>query len=437
MVEALETALNASPNDFHMLEQKYRNLINLEGAICFEETFSESDCDFYYVGDIKNGKPNGYGVITSGYNSDTMYIYYIGEFEKGDVKNCYGMTLTYWNCVSIAYEGNISYLTEDLYAVPADAEEVICLYPFNQIYNYYNNEDDSIRYEDMGLSRLSVAKCIPKYIGGIKNGGYSGKGILYYQNGTIGYEGEFKNGSYHGEGKEYSKTGELLKEGKFKYGELDEGKIYRESAENLSNNKDNTPEIGMQETNNISETNTSIEDLAENMYYTDDISNFLEGLTNCLYMNTNEYLYINDILYGIEEYTGTVNTMDTTIVDMNRDSEPELLIRLSGDIDDYYLVIHYDSSGISTKIFVVSYVGREFKQLQVNGVYCASSGASSSGYYMLSFNGESGYEEIELAYVENGIYTVEGARVSEEDFNIYYDNYINAELAEWENVVEQ
>ena len=232
MVKALENALKATPNDFHMLEQKGKLLSQ---ATYFEETFDVVDCDYYYVGKIQDGKPDGYGVITNYYDANEMDIYYIGEFHGGEVENCYGMRLEggyFGKPYAIAYEGEIAYLSSDgLYPVPADGERVIT-HDIDSIYNWYNGEISVL--EDTP-SKTKVARCFPEYIGEIKKGEYDGKGIEYYQNGVIYYEGEYKAGEFHGKGKKYSFDGALMEEGEYKRGELKDGKIYREPEESLSN----------------------------------------------------------------------------------------------------------------------------------------------------------------------------------------------------------
>lgn len=222
MVKSVEKALNASPNDFSMLEQKAQVFSNVTS---FEITFDNGDCDFYYIGEIKNNKPHGYGVITSWYEGENMGFYYIGEFKNGEVADCYGITLEgQGGFSSILYEGTLAYLTyEDLYPVPADGKQ-IKPHDFFSISNYYDKP-----YDNRGFSETKVAKCLPEYIGEMKDGEYSGKGTQYYPNGTVMYEGEFKAGQYHGKGKQYTSEGLILKEGTFKRGELKDGKYYREN----------------------------------------------------------------------------------------------------------------------------------------------------------------------------------------------------------------
>lgn len=235
MVRALENMINASPNDFHMLKKDPKLFSD---AVSFEETFEESDCDYYYVGKIKDKKPDGYGVLTSGYESDNVVIYYIGEFKNGEIKDCYGLKLEGGIAGGIednnvVYEGDLAYLTDsELYPVPADGEQQL-LYDINAIYNYYDYAE-RIPYEELTADKYEVSRCIPWYVGEIKKGKPNGKGIYYDRDGFIEYEGESKNGQKHGKGKLYSQ-GELIKEGTFKYGELEDGKVYREAEEGLGN----------------------------------------------------------------------------------------------------------------------------------------------------------------------------------------------------------
>ena len=232
MVKALENALNATPNDFHMLDQKGKLLSQ---ATYFEEIFDVADCDYYYIGKIKDGKPDGYGVITNDYDVSEMDIYYIGEFHSGEVENCYGMRLDggyFGKPYAIAYEGEIAYLSSDgLYPVPADGERVIT-YDIDSIYNWYSGEISLL--EELP-SKTKAARCFPEYIGEIKKGEYNGKGIEYYPNGVIYYAGEYKSGLRHGKGKTYSSEGYLIEEGEYKHGDLENGKIYREPEESIGN----------------------------------------------------------------------------------------------------------------------------------------------------------------------------------------------------------
>ena len=75
-----------------------------------------------------------------------------------------------------------------------------------------------------------------KYEGGIINGFYDGRGILYDNSGEIIYNGFFKKGKYHGYGKEYSNK-KLKYEGFFVDGEYEgKGTLYDENGKRFEGN---------------------------------------------------------------------------------------------------------------------------------------------------------------------------------------------------------
>ena len=225
MVKALENMIDASPNDFHMLS---RDPKLFDKAVAFEEVFEQSDCEYYYVGKIKDKKPDGYGVLTSGYKEDDLFVYYIGEFKNGAIKDCYGMVFEYgFGYAEIVYEGDLSHLEySELYPVAADGKQEL-LYDIDELYNYYGYEEQ-LSTEELTANKYDAVRCMPYYIGEIKKGKPDGKGIYYDMNGIVEYEGELKNGKMHGKGKIY-RDGEVIKEGTFKNGELKDGKVYREN----------------------------------------------------------------------------------------------------------------------------------------------------------------------------------------------------------------
>lgn len=218
MANAVETALNASENELHMMEAKPKLFKN---GVIFQETFTTSKRNCYYVGELKDGKPDGFGVLLN----EGLKIEYVGKFTKGEVKNSYGISIDYYDYnVEIAYDGVVEYLNKELYACPADGKREI-LWGVDDVQREYGNSGSVI---DANVSQAIVVKCLPKYIGEIKNGEYNGEGCRYYANGILAYEGEFKGGVFSGKGKEYSRMGNLIKEGTFKKGELEEGTYDKE-----------------------------------------------------------------------------------------------------------------------------------------------------------------------------------------------------------------
>lgn len=155
-----------------------------------EDLGNSLDGRWYYYGDIKNNKPDGYGVIMyEPYN----LICYAGQFEKG-VAEGYGLYLD--GTRAICFEGYIEEvkLFDKRSAFPdtynkADGDAVI---PFT-----YSEISLECGYENMPVlsdKPSEVLRLTPKYIGEIKKGVYSGEGTLYNPDGTVSYEGKFEKG---------------------------------------------------------------------------------------------------------------------------------------------------------------------------------------------------------------------------------------------------
>lgn len=100
----------------------------------------------------------------------------------------------------IVYEGEVEYLERDYLMVdPADGE-VTLLYDLLDIQEAY--EMNMCIHGEFDAKELKAIKCIPEYIGEIKNGLYSGKGKVYSESGNLSQEGKFEKGDFV-EGKTY------------------------------------------------------------------------------------------------------------------------------------------------------------------------------------------------------------------------------------------
>ena len=124
-----------------------------------------------YQGELKNGKPEGFGKYTWGNNKC-----YIGQWKNGKKEGKgakYNMSTLPGNIIKyfMTYDG---YFVNDKY----DGEGK---------YIWTNGE---------------------YYIGQWSKGERNGKGIDYYKDGTIRYDGDFVNGKYQGNGKYILKNGE-------------------------------------------------------------------------------------------------------------------------------------------------------------------------------------------------------------------------------------
>jgi len=155
--------------------------------------------DWKYIGEIKNGKPNGTGVLSSTFgkysgevkngiqHGQGTYTYKsgrkrVGEFRKGKP----------WNVKSYDKNGKIE--TEWVKGIKlkkvAQESGVLYLTKVNGKFGWFENSNDIKDW---------------KYEGEIKNGKPNGTGVLEYNLAT--YSGEVKNGMQHGQGTYIYKSG--------------------------------------------------------------------------------------------------------------------------------------------------------------------------------------------------------------------------------------
>ena len=155
--------------------------------------------DWKYIGEIKNGKPNGTGILSSTYgkyfgklkngilHGQGTYSYKsgrkrVGEFRKGKE----------WNVKSYDKKGKLEteWVKGRKLGKVAQETGVLYLKTVNGKYGWFENSNDKKDW---------------KYIGEIKNGKPNGTGVL---SSTFGkYSGELKNGILHGQGTYTYKSG--------------------------------------------------------------------------------------------------------------------------------------------------------------------------------------------------------------------------------------
>lgn len=219
-----------SPEDYTcMVEQKSEFL----GGIYFKNTVNSTDASYYYYGKLKKEKPNGFGMLV---DKSSEKIIYVGNFKKGKIQG-YGMVFGYGGEIPyIIYEGKISKVTKEIEVEPADGSAWIP-YGYETLIDAYYQEISEYTgdlAQDMlaGLEESAwIFKCVPKYIGEIKKGEYSGKGTLYDEHGNIQYEGSFKKGDYSGKGTLYYENGSVCYTGNFKNGKYHgKGTLYEEDG---------------------------------------------------------------------------------------------------------------------------------------------------------------------------------------------------------------
>ncbi|MBQ4529364.1 MAG: YARHG domain-containing protein [Lachnospiraceae bacterium] len=225
----------------------------------------------FYLGKLKNNKPNGDGAIFIVSENGTKLVY-AGKFKEGayegkGIKFSHGdlgtfiqeqgqfskgyengkMTCYYDSEIELSYEiveetylGYLQKLKESYGEIPSEIMESILTDSMAErmiVTSLYYA--DSISYDTVSVNqpvikphilysgemKNGVRKGKGKiyaglgslfYEGELKAGTFWGKGTLYYPlSKQIAYKGEFRNGKYHGKGTLYETDGSVRKKGKF------------------------------------------------------------------------------------------------------------------------------------------------------------------------------------------------------------------------------
>lgn len=269
-------------SDFVLMDQKGESNIlgsllggNAEKPAYYEVSSQaksmDSAFDFYYVGKIKNNRPNGDGALFVFSTSSGMQLLYAGGFKDGKANGNGIMLNSTWFGYDISqsgtYEKNllngkgISYKDGDITGVYDAYNDMLVEYSDGSFSTYSKDKQEEIIKRIMkrnpacrmklleGLYEVDnrkvkinipVVKPIEGFVGkfkedeyqegkeydyfGIlvydgefKNGEYSGNGTLYYDgSSSIKYKGKFRNGNYNGKGVLYNKDGSVRKKAEFK-----------------------------------------------------------------------------------------------------------------------------------------------------------------------------------------------------------------------------
>lgn len=268
-------------SDFILMDQKGES--NIVGSILGEnkqktayyEVSSDaksmdSEFDFYYVGKIKDNRPNGDGALfLSTYTG--VHLLYAGGFKDGKTNGTGIMLNSTWFGYDIlesgTYEKNllngkgIRYKDDDITGVYNAYNDMLVDYSNGSFATYSKDKQEEIikriikrnpacrmqlvekLYElDSKKAKINVPVVKPidgfvgkfkegeyqdgkeydyfgilVYDGEFKNGEYSGSGTLYYDgSSSIKYKGKFRNGNYNGKGVLYNKDGNVRKKAEFK-----------------------------------------------------------------------------------------------------------------------------------------------------------------------------------------------------------------------------
>lgn len=203
-------------SSWHYIEEEHALFSK---KIYYKETLNEKY--LLYYGPMKDGKPDGVGVIAENSDYFAKFPRYIGNFSKG-FQSGYGIEFYIYQNAGLLpglnYEG---YFKEGKY----NGKGVEYMEK-----SFFETDEKDYRLYGTG-SECWIPACHIYRFGDYKNGELNGQGTLYYDDGLrLRYEGEWKNDEYNGKGKLYE-DGRLLYEGDFKNGEYDgNGTLYNEDG---------------------------------------------------------------------------------------------------------------------------------------------------------------------------------------------------------------
>lgn len=210
------------------------NKPNGEGAI-FSTT--ETGTRLAYAGEMKEGRPQGKGVlfVNSGIGG---CVNYIGDFKdgnmdgKGAMYDSAGVVQTY-NNFATEYKG-VKEKYFDQYTAEQQNDVMKEMMGYFQFLKMSEVFESYTANESIGIIKCNYPVIRPtiKYQGSIKDNKYDGKGTLYGGLSTLWYDGEFKNGTFHGNGTlYYALTGVPEYKGEFKNGKYNgKGTLYNEDG---------------------------------------------------------------------------------------------------------------------------------------------------------------------------------------------------------------
>lgn len=218
--------------------------------------------DYVYTGQLKDGKPHGFGIIynlkVSQYDQELIgeliALHYVGHFSEGTfdgygaqfndlkdityaaqtIKDCgfvsdeMGPAVLHYLFNHVTFEGYFQHnkvsgkanhfrfpsYGGELFPFYPETHDIIDGYKWANVYPYVTAGE----YQDGKLNGDATIYCFNHlvYTGSMKNDQYDGNGISYHKNGQIEYTGEWKNGVKHGYGSYYDENGTLIYAGEWK-----------------------------------------------------------------------------------------------------------------------------------------------------------------------------------------------------------------------------
>ncbi len=205
------------------------------------KSFGDGKVQPKYKGEISNGKPNGFGVLTYPYGEKSVVGVWkngkewytkltkkdgtlIGKFEDGE-------WILKWGVLYFGFRnGKVGYYTEKWEGFESEDNRDFSKYE-GEIKNGFPNGQGILTFPDgekyvgeykdgqRNVQGTYTWNDGGKYVGEYKDGKYDGQGTYTWSDGRK-YEGEYKDGKKNGQGTKTWTNGDMY-EGKFKDGEYD------------------------------------------------------------------------------------------------------------------------------------------------------------------------------------------------------------------------
>lgn len=167
----------------------------------------------------------------------------------------------------------------------------------------------------------------------------------------------------------------------------------------------------------------------------------LQNKTKFFSTGENKEVYLKDFHYFNGEHYGDIQVTNFTIVDMDGDNIPEMVLKQNSDMGSE--VLHYENGKVYGYNFV--YRALETLCLKTDGTFPYSDGVPDHGYSRLQFS-KSTYKTEVFAYCkpvgENNDGTIEsyfinGKSVAEEAFNLFQEEQEAKDSVAWYDLTEQ
>lgn len=151
--------------------------------------------------------------------------------------------------------------------------------------------------------------------------------------------------------------------------------------------------------------------------------------------NNNNEVFLNDFFSRNSEYEGTYKVTHFTVLDMDGDQTPEVILELSLDYPEQYEILYYCNG----KVYGYNVVYRDFKMLKEDGTYSYSNSASDVGIKKISsFEPTSvemetmGYTQVDYNTSNTEIsYFVNDTSVTKEVFDAFLEKQNEKKDVDW------